>query len=721
MSRRRPATALVLAAALLLTARPAAAEADADRATLERLEQRSRVFYDLLERGERQQATGLWSALEADLAGFAARLQERLDKMREDVMERDGDLDELYRTPRWRDPEVMSLVATYHLAWVRYQGAQLVSDTARKKALLRQAVDGFSQFLLVNEVPEIYAESLYGRGLAFLDLGETAKAIEDLTAAADEPRAGTKARAALEEARRRAGGKQAPAETDPETLLARLGDLLRKAAGGDAAAEKDATTLARGLAARGGTWPARVATLVASKLGDGTPTGGRASYGLFLQAQLAVARGRCDDVAPLAAAAAALRDPGRSRQRPELLFLAGGCLLNGGHAADAATQFGTLLQEFPDASHAPEAAYYRLRALDVARGADPKLTPVYEQALTGYLARYPRAAGVAEVHYLLAELERSRGECARAEAEYGAVAAGPFATRAQLGALECRVAALGTDAGPAAQQRRRETVEALRAFVHDTPARGDDQARVARAALLGALVAAGTTPPDNDAVVALTDGFAARYPDARELVPRALELRLTARVASGALEAAEPDLDAFLARRDGGAPRRRVLARLGHDLATAAGRDASGRDRALALARRVYGALADETGDPRDRIVLADLTLRAGDAAAARRLYDQALAADPTSTEARRGAARAAGAAGDRAAALAEWRTVLGASPPGGTAWYEARIAQVTLLTEDGRRTEACQVLRTARVRATSTAAEQLAARLDQLAPTVCP
>src|SRR5439155_795613 len=84
------------------------------------------------------------------------------------------------------------------------------------------------------------------RGLAFLDLGDTAKAIEDLSAAAETPQVGVKARAALEEARRRASGRKTPAEEDPEALLARLGELLPRAAAGDAAAEKEATTLARG-------------------------------------------------------------------------------------------------------------------------------------------------------------------------------------------------------------------------------------------------------------------------------------------------------------------------------------------------------------------------------------------------------------------------------------------------------------------------------------------
>ena len=697
------ARAVVALAVALAAAAPARAQEGGQRATLA---QRSRAFYALLEHGERERAAATWPGLEADLARFQGGLQGRLDRMRDEVIERDGDLEELFRSPRFREPEVMSLVAAYHLAWVRYHGAQLTGDPAKKRALLQKAVEGFSQFLLVNEVPEIYADSLYGRGLAFLELGDTAKAIEDLSAAADTPQVGTKARAALEEARRRASGRKGSAEEDPEALLARLGDLLPRTTAGDAAVEKDATALARGLAARGGPWPARVSSLVAEKLGGGAPAGVHSTYGLFLLAQLAVDRGRCGDVPPFADASEGVHDGARARLRPEILYLDAGCRLNTGQAREAAERFATLLREFPDSGHARDAAYYRFRALDVARASDASLTPAYEQALDAYLSAYPRAEGAAEARYLLAELHRARGDCQRAGAEYGQVGAGPFAARAPLGDLECRVLTLGKG-----NEGRKEVLAALRTFVHDA----SDKGLGARAALLGAAVAAGATPPDQGAVVELLDGFEQRHPDAKDLHPRALELRLAARVATGRLEEASRDLDAFLALRAGAAERRGTLARVGRELATRAEQPP-----ALALARKVYAVLVRESGDPGSRIVLADLDLRAGDAAAARALYEEVLKTDGASAEALRGAARAAAAQGDRAHALAYWRSVLDASPPGGTAWYEARVAQVTLLAEDGQKAQACELLRAARGRATSAGGDQLEARLRAMEPRVC-
>ena len=711
MSAPRLALLLVALASAVL---PAVARADvtADRATLARLEQRSKAFYELLVRGEREKAGGEWRALEADLDGFVDRVQGELDRMRDEMVERDGDLDELYRSPRWRDPEVMVLVATYHLAWVRYQAAQLVGDAAKKRSLLQEAVAAFSRFLLVNEVPEIYAESLYGRGLAFLDLGDTGKAIEDLRAASEQPGVGPKAHAALEEAQRRAGGKAAPAANDPETLLVRLGEVLPRAAGGDAGAEKEATTLARGLAVRGGPWPARVESVVVDRLGGGTKEGVHGSYGLFLLAELAVDRGRCADVPPLAEAGAKTHDAGRGRWVPELLFLDAGCRLNAGGAREAAEEFARLTAEFPDAPRAREAAYYRFRALDVARGTDPALTQAYEEALTAYLARYAPAEGAAEARFLLGELHRAGGDCGRAAADYAAVGPGPFAARARLGALECWAGELvGAKATPEA---RRDVLAALRAYAHETT----DKSLAARATLLAALVAAGGESPDHAAVLELLDGFETRYPDAKDLHAAALDQRLVARVASGQLDGAARDLDAFLAADRPADEQRRILGRLSRDLAARAehGNDAA----ALALARRVQAALVKQTDDPRDRIVLADLALRAGDAAEGRREYEAVLTRDPASAEALRGAARAAAAAGETDAALGYWRRVVDASSPGGTAWYEARIAQVTLLAKDGKRGDACALLRASGGRSTSVGGDQLAARLRSLEPDVC-
>ena len=706
----RLAIALV---AIVCVARPAAAT------ELGELERRAKGFYDLLERGQKEQAAAIFPDLEQALASTHQQLQDRLDRMRDEVMERDGDVEGLYRESRWREPEIASLVITYHLAWVRYQGAQLTTDVKRKNALLDKAVEGFSQFLVVNEVPEVYAESQYGRGLAFLDLGNLAQAREDLEAAARDGRTASKARAALAELERRQTGKKAPPVDEPEALLARMTDALPKAAT-DATLEKDTTALARGLAARGGDWPRRVDAAIAAKLGSGTPASVTSSYGLLLLGQLAIDRGRCAEVAPLAEAGADVRDASRARHRPELLFLDGGCRLNAGKSREAAEVFAKLLQEFPDGPRARDAAYYRYRALDVARANDAALAPAYEEALTAFMTRFPKDEASGEAHYLLGERRRAQGDCAKADVEYARVTSGAYAGRARLGSLECAVGAL-VKAGKAATPEMRATLVArLRAFVRDVPAKGPDEQAVARAALMGGLVAADAEPSDAKTVVEFLDRYESRFPAQKEWHATAVQRRLAARVALGEFGEAERDLDAFVARTSG-PDRHRTLDDLGRTLQRQLdGGDEARRASALALARKVYAALVADGGETADRIALAGLEVRAGNPAEARRLYDEVLAKDASSAEAMRGAARAAAALGDRPGALARWKQVVETSPTGGTAWYEARLEQVKLFLATGDKGQACEVIRLSAGKSTTTGGDQLERQLRQMGAAEC-
>jgi len=690
-----------------------------DAADVAALERRARAFYGLLEKGQRDQAAAEWPRLERDLVAASEQIRDDRDRLQADLESGDDEAPGAGRDPRLRQFEVDRLIIDYHLAWVRYQAADLVDDAARKGALLDDAVEGFSRFVELKGVPEVYAESLYGRGLAYMELRDWKNAREDFRAAAKLPKTAQRANAALAEVDRREAGKplSPPEPVDPDKpLLDKLTAGLPKA-GADPAVEKDVTALARGLAARGGEWPGKVQGLVTKSLGDGTVAGMRSSYGLYLLGQLAIDRNACGDLAPLVAAGAGVKDAGRGQWRPELLYFQGGCLLNAGKAGDAAAAFGELVRDFPDAPRAAEAAYLRVRALDVARAKDPDRTAAFEEALVAYVTRYPGADGVAEARWLLGDLYRTRGDCVKAAAELGKVPAGPYASRARLAALECRVAGLS---GKTTAAERAALANDLRTFVESTPAKGPDEALVARAALMGALVAAGTTPPDRETTVALLADFEQKYPGAKDLVPRALEQRLEARVALGQLAAAEGDLDAFLAAKPDG-DRVRTLSRLGRDLAGQAARaEGPERDRGRAMARKAYAALVREGGGTADRIQLADLELTAGDAAVARTLYDQILEQDAGSAEALRGAARAAAATGDTDGALAYWRRVVEGSELGGTAWYEARIEQVTLLASAGRHGDACTVLRSSRGRSTTAGGDTLAKRLAAMEPEVC-
>jgi tetratricopeptide (TPR) repeat protein len=707
---------VTLAGAVLLCAATAV-----HAATGAELEARSKTFYDLLASGNKARAAEIFPGLERDLEARQTQLEEQLDSMREQVVDADGDVDALYQSSRWRDPEVESFVVAYHLAWVRYQGAQLTDDKAKKKRLLEDAIDGFSKFLVMEEVQDIYAESLYGRGLAYMDAGNYKSAIDDLGEAAGKAQTRTKAQAALAEAKRRAGGQFAPTPPpppDPEALLTRMAELLPQASGGSAAAEKEATELARGLAAKGGSWPDRVDQTIAQKLGDGTPGGVRSSYGLWLLAQLALDRGRCGSLPALVTAGADVKDAGRERHRPQLLFLEAGCELNAGKQAKAAEVFGLIVEEFPKSEKAREASYYQFRALDLARDADALKTPAFKASLEQYIERWGSATGGDEARYLLGEMKRADGDCEAAAVDLGKITKGAYATRARMAVLECRVGKIGKDT-PA--DERAALVKDLQKFVAEVKPVGDDADMAARAALMGALVANGTRPPDDAATVALLAGFEQKYPGSAQIFPRVVETRLRARLTLNQLAEAEADLDSYLASKDDDGTRAETVKRLGRDLANrAAGSEGDERTLSLRLARKLYQAQVAAGGGPAERIVLAELELDAGDPVAARKLFEEAVAAEPTSVEAMRGAARAATAAEQPDDALAFWRAVLEASEPGGTSWYEARIAQVQLLAKKGQKGTACEIVRSSQGRSKTAGGDELAKHLQTLGQQVC-
>ena len=163
------------------------------------------------------------------------------------------------------------------------------------------------------------------------------------------------------------------------------------------------------------------------------------------------------------------------------------------------------------------------------------------------------------------------------------------------------------------------------------------------------------------------------------------------------------------------------MKRLGRDLANrAAGSEGDERTLSLRLARKLYQAQVAAGGGPAERIVLAELELDAGDPVAARKLFEEAVAAEPTSVEAMRGAARAATAAEQPDDALAFWRAVLEASEPGGTSWYEARIAQVQLLAKKGQKGTACEIVRSSQGRSKTAGGDELAKHLQTLGQQVC-
>ena len=125
---RRLAGVLGLVVALGMTARAA---------DVQSLEQRARNFYQLLEKGDREKAKAEGPALERDLVAAHDEIDKNKDRMRSDLEGGEDEPTQAVQDPRLRQLEIESLILDYHLAWVRYQNAQLVDDPGARRSSSR--------------------------------------------------------------------------------------------------------------------------------------------------------------------------------------------------------------------------------------------------------------------------------------------------------------------------------------------------------------------------------------------------------------------------------------------------------------------------------------------------------------------------------------------------------------------------------------------------------
>src|SRR5206468_5622906 len=104
-----------------------------------------------------------------------------IERMAKQVMDQDGDLEALYETQSFKDAQLVASHALYFLNWLHYYGAR-VHDAAQRKELLEKAQHGFSEFAVGERHTDLLVESLLGRGLSNLELGNTEFAVHDLQA-----------------------------------------------------------------------------------------------------------------------------------------------------------------------------------------------------------------------------------------------------------------------------------------------------------------------------------------------------------------------------------------------------------------------------------------------------------------------------------------------------------------------------------------------------------
>ena len=204
-------------------------------------------------------------------------------------MDQDGDLDALYETQEFKQSQAVAAAALYYRNWLDYYGARLY-DGAKQKELLTAAQKGFGEFAIGDQPGELKTESLLGRGLSYLELGDTASAMRDFQLVVDSPNATperkVKARLAMLDAYSRAGriqdtlrysdellrGGQLPSADAPLVRYVRLEtlfDAADKSKGADAERyRREASSLMDTLRASGKGWSDKVDALMVARVDD---------------------------------------------------------------------------------------------------------------------------------------------------------------------------------------------------------------------------------------------------------------------------------------------------------------------------------------------------------------------------------------------------------------------------------------------------------------------
>lgn len=682
------------------------------------------------DRARRDELRGAFEAIDTPLESIYAARSGRLEALARGVMDQDGDLEALYESKAFTESQAVAAAALYYRNWLKYYGARLV-DGARRTALLTAAEQGFSEFAVGDQQAELVTESLLGRGLCHLELGDTEAALRDfelvLEAPGVSPERQAKTRLARLDAYGRAGRTQDALRYSDEILrgggvpaadltlvrfvrLQTLFDAADKAKGAEAERHRrEAAALMDSLRAAGKGWADRVDALLVSRVDDPRDWAGKtdAPRAQWELARLMLSKNDFEGATPLLTQIVASSEADAEPLKPEAQYWLGVAAVKRGEPAAAADAFDAALAA--DGEWAPEARYLRFKALeslmaqpDVA----PPLAARYEAAVREVIARAPDHPQGYEAHYRLGEYLQSRGDFAGAIDAYAAVQGDPATElRARFGTVQSRFELLKTDVEPAARGRRLDAIGAdldavdaqRRALGQPAAADAALEELGAKATLLRAVyLSLRAAPQADEQVAALLADFDQQFPTQQALLPQAVRLRLGALLPLNRYADAEQAVARFgpaLAAEGRG----EQLEGLADGFGRAAARrkaegDAAGSEAAARTALALYGLLGPETGTAR-RLAIAQLKENGGDPGGAADEYRAVIEADPNALLALRGLARVEEARGRTAEALAHWVTYTQRSRPGDLGWFQGEYQQARLTLVRGDKAAACERL----------------------------
>ncbi len=705
------------------------------------------------EPAQRAALRGAFEAIEAPLESIYGARSRRLEALARAVMEQDGDLEALYETAEFTEAQAVAAAALYYRNWLAYYGARLY-DGERRATLLSTAEQGFSQLAVGEQQPELISESLLGRGLCHLELGDTAATLRDFALVLETPgvppeRAG-KARLARLDAYARAGRTPEALRYSDELLrrgdvaaadvplvrfvrLQMLVDATAAARGAEAERQRrEAAELMAALRAAGPGWAGRVDALLATRIDDprawaDAVDAPRAHWEL---ARSLLARNDYDGALPLLTQLVASADPEAQPLHPDAQYWLGVVRMQRGELTAAADAFDAAL--VADADWTAEARYLRFKALEqLMAESEGEAAPAarYEAALRDLLTRAPQHPRVWEAQYRLGELLQARGEFALAIEAYAGVRGDPVTElRARFGTLQSRFELLARDVDPPVRAARLaaigtdlDAIDAQRRGLEE-PSPGVDEIGARTTLLRAVYLGVRATPESDEQIAALLGDFEQQFPAQRELLAQAVRLRLGALQRLGRYAEAERVADQY--RPALAAETRPVqLEKLAADFDRAAmvRREAGDADGSTAAARTALAlyALTGVDGEPARQLKVAELKEATGDLSGAAAIY-RGLVGDPHVPLARAGLARVEESQGRLAEALAHWAAYTGSVRRGDARWIQGEYQQARLTLALGDPAGACDRLTKLRPMMPAVADADLRRQLGELHDRAC-
>jgi len=741
----------------------------AQQRAVDRLGKLALAYIDLSDRsanagGEGRDREALRSAYQAindPLENVYDQNSGGLDRMAKKIMDEDGDLEALYETPAFKDAQLVATHALYYLNWLHYYGARLY-DGAQRKELLEKAQRGFSEFSVGDRRTDLLVESLLGRGLCNLELGNTEYGVHDLKAVMDDPQASperkSKARLALLDGYVRAGnvgealtlsdqmlGSGGRAEDNVIRYL-RIRALLagaKGASGGEAERyRQQALSLMDQLRRAGGGWEEKVAALAASSIDNPEKWSDKANsaFAKWELAKLLVQKGDYKQAMPLLEGFVNSSDDDAKRHQGEARYLLGLAKFQAGQYQDAADNLAAALKE-DKPSYGADASYMRFKSLEavVAKTPGADTGAPYEQAIRDYLTKYPDHKSAFEAQFRLGELLQAQHKFGDALQAYAKVQGDPsFELRAQFASLQCDFELLQANDHRAAIDQRTTLLQDVGtrlakfdqwATDYERHKAGTDQVPLnpmrGKVTVMRAVYLTLQPEVNDQAIADDLAGFEKKFPDQSDLLPQVARLRLVAYQRLGRFADAEAEVKAHgsLLVASLGAPGVEELA-VGfvREGARRNGKGETGANQAAQqVALRLYEQLvSDSEGSGKAKLTLARLYENSGELQKAAALYTENLRANPGSLAALRGLARIAEAEHRLPDALGYWQQLGKAVRAGDAPWYEASYEVARLTHATGKPKDACEQLQQLKPAMPGLSDADLRKKLDDLYQQVC-